>query len=297
VKAAAAKRSSKKQGPPLRDVLLGVGKAALAGMASPAAGRAFVACMVLAGFVGASWRARARVVDEPEARIDRRALLRLPLPAFLSDDARQDLARLDLPETVSAFHPGLVPTLALELSRVSWVDEVEQLSVDFEGKDCQPRLRVALKVARPIARMDERGMEVLVARSRRRIPQDRVVASARALPRIEGLPDDANREGALDEALSVVQALEKNDLGRRLGVVALQIAGREASLALVSGCRVEIGPCGALPGLPLDVRLAQLEVFLKRGPALDLVERISVRWDDPVYVLRPVAPVAARRVE
>jgi hypothetical protein len=33
---------------------------------------------------------------------------------------------------------------------------------------------------------------------------------------------------------------------------------------------------------------------LQKGPPLEQVERISVRWDDPVYTLRP-APVAAAR--
>jgi hypothetical protein len=50
-------------------------------------------------------------------------------------------------------------------------------------------------------------------------------------------------------------------------------------------------------GVKVDERLKKLAGFLEKGPPLAQVEKLSVRWDDPVFVLRPVAadPVAASR--
>jgi hypothetical protein len=268
-------------------------RSALALAVSPALGRSVLAALVAGGFGAASWRARAHVLEQPSAQIDRLELARAPLPSFLSEKAREDLAALPLPQKVCAFHPGLVPALASELRKVSWVESVDSLALDFtgEGPDGErllPRVHFALKVARPIARIEERGTELLVSRSRRRIPPDRVVPAARSLPLVRGLKDDVEREKQLDEALSVVAALEKDSVGSRAGLVTVELAGHEATLVLASGVRVELGPMTPLPGLTVEARIAQLDFFLRKGPPLEQVEKISLRWDDPVYVLRPV---------
>lgn len=303
MKTTTPRRPAAKKGPSfafdLGAALGAAGRGAFAIAGSPAFGRTLLAGLVCAGFSAASWRARAHVIDQPRQQIDRRELANISLPPFLSDGARADLAGLPLPEKVSAFHPGLVVTLASELGKIPWVESVESLSLGFDGEteDAKllPRVRFALKVARPIARIDERGREVLVARSRRRIPQDRVVPAARALPRIEGLGDDIEREKALDDALALVQALEKGSLGARLGVTTIQLSGKDATLVLASGVRVDFGPTASVSSLSVEARLSQLELFLAKGVGLDQVERLSVRWDDPVYVLKPVAAVATAK--
>jgi hypothetical protein len=298
VKTQAARRSNKATRPALKESLAAFARGAAAAFGTPSFGKALLVALCTAGFSAASWRARAVVVDSPLQQIDRRELAEITLPSFLSDAARTDLAQLPLPEKVSAFHPGLVPTLAFELQRIPWVDSVDSLAVDFTGERKEekllPRVRFALKVARPIALLSERGRDVLVARSRRRIPLDRVVPGARSLPRITGLPDDADRERQLDDALAAIEALGKNALGPRLGLIALELKGAEATLVLASGVRVEWGRIGHVPGLSIEERVAQLELLLQKGPPLDQIERASVRWDDPVYVLRPVVASPAR---
>ncbi len=279
-----------------------VGRGVFAAVSSPAFGRTVIAGLVVAGFAAASWRAREHVLDQGRQQIDRREIASIPLPAYLSDAARADLAGLPLPAKVSAFHPALVETLASELGKISWVESVESLSLGFDGENTSddegakllPRVRFALKVARPLARIDERGREVLVARSRRRIPVDRIVPESRSVPRIEGLGDEVEREKLLDDALALVQALERNALGARLGVAAVQISGKDAALALRGGVKIDFGPLASVPGLSIQARLDQLERFLSKGPGLDPIEKLSVRWDDPVYVLKPVAAVVVK---
>ncbi len=293
-----ARRSNKATGPALRESLAAFARGAAAAVGTPAFGKALLVALCAAGFSAASWRARAAVYDDPLEQVDRRELAAVALPGFLSEAARADLAQLPLPERVSAFHPGLVPTLAAELQKIPWVDSVDSLAVDFSA-ECKeekllPRVRFALKVARPIAVLSERGRDVLVARSRRRIPLDRVVPGARSLPRIAGLSDDADRERLLDDALAAIEALSRNALGARLGLLALELRGTEATLVLASGVRVEWGRTDHVPGLSTEQRVAQLELLLQKGPPLDQIERVSVRWDDPVYVLRPVATSPAR---
>ena len=117
---------------------------------------------------------------------------------------------------------------------------------------------------------------------------------ARNVPRIEGLGDEVEREKHLEDALALVQALEKSSLRTRLGVSAVQLSGKDATLALGCGVKVDFGPLASVPSLSVDARLEQLERFLVKGPGLEAVEKLSVRWDDPVYTLKPVAAVVVK---
>jgi hypothetical protein len=300
-------------GPTVRAALGVLGRGALALVRSPDMGRLAVSALVAAGFMAASWRVRAHVLEQPELSIDPHGVASTPLPAFLSDRARDDLAALPLPSRVSAYDPAFVYQLSVSLERLPWVEGVDQVAIGFApgATGFEPRIHFALRAAHPIARMDERGVEVLVSRSRRRIPTDRVVPTSRPLPRIDGLPDDPfERELTLDQALGVIAALERRGVLSKLALDsvvvargdrhAARVAGAtappcEVTLVLGSGTKVEWGPAGDMPGLLLEERVGKLEGFLARGPALEQVERISVRWDDPVYVLKPVAadaPVA-----
>lgn len=291
----------------LRDAVAALGAGALAVLRSPDFGRLVVAGLVCAGLGAASVRARARVLEQPGFSVESRDLARTQLPAFLSERAREDLASLDLPARVSAFEPGLCGVLDHQLRKVPWVDGVEGVRLDFdgtspEGERLRPHVRFALRAARPIARIRERGQEALVARSRRRIPADRLAPGVAALPRIEGLPDESSveRESVLDEALALVQKLERRGLVGKAGIDSVTLTrdkGRtlEAALVLATGPRVDWGPVAEVPGLAVEERLKRLELFVEKGPPLATVERLSVRWDDPVYVLKPVAPEPVAR--
>jgi len=282
------------------------GSAAHAILASPDFGRAVVLALLVASGVAVADRVRARLEAEPCLSLDRRELALMPLPSFLSERARGDLAALPLPERVSALRDDLVPAVARSLELVPWVEEVASVRLEFSAeRELEPSLRFSLKAARPIARVSERGYELFVTRSRRRVPPDRFAALSRALPRIEGLPDETSpeRERALEDGLAVVAALDRKNLTEKLGVSTVSLANRlrrdqkasEIELVLASGTRVEWGRAAEAPGSSVEDRLARLEAFCTRGPALSQVERLSVRWDDPVYVLKPIAADADAR--
>jgi hypothetical protein len=178
------------------------------------------------------------------------------------------------------------------------------VELDFDGSPSgenresrfAARVRFRLEAARPIARIPERGgVEVLVSRSRRRVPLDRVAPGASRLPRIEGLPGEGSidREPTLDDALALVAALDARGLPERMGLETVRLdAKRCVSLECGSGARVEWGKLASSPTLKTEDRVQRLEGFLTKGPALAQVERLAVEWDDPVYVLKPIQQAA-----
>lgn len=290
----AAAGASPATGSGAADVLASAGRGALALLRSSDFHRLVATGLCAAGFVAASLRVRERVLADPKLNVQRGELATTPLPRFLSERAREDLIALPIPETTSAFKPELVSWVAYSLGRVPWVEKVGSVEIDFvpgEPGEFPARVRFSLEAAKPIARLREHGQEVLVARSRRRVPVDRAASEPRPLPRIEGLPAEGaiDRESVLDEALALVGALEKAGLPEKIKLEAVKIGPkREVWLEGTGMPRIEWGRLASTPSLTTEERVARLAGFVAKGPALETVERLALEWDDPVYVLRPV---------
>lgn len=273
---------------------------------SPGVQRAVALAGLTAGVAAASDVARARVEANPRFQLDRAALSVAPLPACLSRRARQDLERLPLPARPHAFDPSLVPVTAACLAALPWVREVERVRLDARG-----RLEFSLLARVPVARL---GADVALTSDGTVVPLA-YAASAAALPAIEGLPPDggAERAKALVAAVAVLEDL--GDLRPRVRTIDLSNLGghldakkTEVLLTLDSGLVVEWGRAPDEPGtlgrprLDGEAQRRALRGFLGSPHDPAAIERVSVRWDQVVYVLRPAATatppapqVAARR--
>ena len=281
------------------------------GACASAAGRAAVATcrtrgvqrvvglVAIAGALSlASLRVREQVESWPRFAVDRTQLILGAPPAGLSERVRDDIARLPLPTRPHAFDHRLVPFVAACLNDLPWVARVHDVRLSPPNQ-----LSFDLAVRAPLAQLDAGADAPLVTRDLAIIPRA-YGAHPDLLPRLLGVPGASRplaRRRALEAGAQVIEALgelalevERVDLsnldGRRDPLAS------EVLLVLRSGLAVEWGRAetSARPHRPAAEKRAALEAFLAGYAALDQVERVSVRWEETVYVLRPAAELSAR---
>jgi len=254
--------------------------------------RALAVGLAVASLVLASGTVRAEVERWPRFTLDRSALDVGELPPELAPAARQDVARVAAPEPASVFDPDLVPAIASGLEALPWVRMVEEVRV-------VPPNRVAfcLVARRPVARLGAGPSAPLVGEDGGLLPR-RYGADPAGLPILSGLADPTSpvlRRRGLAAALEVLERLEADD---GLEVAAVDVAnldGRQDPLApevavrTRAGFEVEWGrPSDAeAPSLAPDAKVAHLRAFLTEGPDPATVARLSLRWDEATYTLRP----------
>lgn len=278
---------------------------------APDVHRVAAGLLLAAGMAWSSDRVREDLATWPRFQVARAALATTPLPAGLSERARRDLELAALPADGCALDPHLVPQVAARLAKLPWVREVEQVRLHGEAK-----LGFSLVAREPVARLDEPGQHGALTRDGWVVPVE-YAADAAKLPAVAGLPpasDASARRRALDAALGVLDDLA--ELRPRVRTVDVKnLSGRdklgsEVTLVLDDGLVVEWGrppePESVDPstGRPkpgrattdAGLRRRALAGFLEKGPDRATVARVSVRWDEVTYVLKPTAaptPLAA----
>ncbi|MGE0710208.1 MAG: cell division protein FtsQ/DivIB [Planctomycetota bacterium] len=255
-----------------------------------------VAIAVLAGaLVGTSRLVRERVEAFPQLALAVRFEASAEPPPGLSAEAADDLARVRLPARAHAFDARVVPGLASHLARLPWVAEVQEVALEPPQ-----RLRFALRTRRPFARLrsgeavDEEGVTFPA----------RYAAEPDALPELAGLPaGGAARVAALRAGAQVLADLgplaaqvQRVDLTNLGGVRSPRES--EVVLELAGGLRVDWGRPGTddRPCRAGEEKREDLEAFLAAFPQLGAIERLSVRWDKPTYVLRAQTAQAGQPV-
>ncbi len=244
------------------------------------------------GLALASYGVRAEVETWPQFAIRADALSSQGLPEGLSKRVSVDLERLPLPRPTTAFDRRLVPFAAALLGDLQWVESVETVRL------VPPRgLAFSLKTRTPVARVGEHVLTrdgVLM--------ESHYAAEPELLPRMVGLSKSADLLGKRRALRATVSVLE--DLGAlssRVKQVDVSALGEvslasEISLVLDTGTVVDWGrpSCSDRSNLAGETKRAALEEFLEFGPALAKVERVSVRWDETGYVLKPATALASR---
>lgn len=272
---------------------------------APDVHRVAAGLLLAAGLAWSSDAVRADLATWPRFRVARAALSTTPLPAGLSARARLDLERVALPDDGCALDPHLVPAIAARLAKLPWVREVELVRLRAEA-----RLEFSLVAREPVARLEEPGQQGALTRDGWVIPAE-YAADASRLPAVTGLPaasDVAARRKALDAALGVLDDLA--ELRPRVRAVDVKnLAGRdplasEVTLVLDDGLVVEWGrppeaesvdpttgrPRPGRATTDAALRRRALAGFLEKGPDRATVARVSVRWDEVTYVLKPTPP-------
>ncbi len=289
--------------------------------------RGILSACVLIAFGIASLSVRGVVQGWPELRPGQVRLELGELPPWLSERATADLGGVlgragAQGEPASLWDPERVPRVAVAIRTLPWVKSLDEVRADWPAA-----VRLRLRVRRPALVVPFAGRDFLLDETGHPLPGDRyrwsvpgdvgpdasgdeADSAALALPRVVGSPGAAFgpgrgqgtsvRERALEHVLTVSRELREVGLLDRLRLAEIDIGNLdgvgvpgESEVVLVTerGVRIEWGraSCCAELGRPTAAKIADLEAVLARSPALEGIARLSLRWDEPVFV--PAAPV------
>lgn len=279
----------------------------IATLSSPAVQRVTCVVGVLGAFCyGSAW-VKADVAKHKRFQIPVNELKLGSPPAYLSKKTCQDIERLQLPKEYSnAFESRLIPSLAYTLEQMPWVDKVEELRLEYPN-----RIHFKLSLLDPSARVKVGPRSLAVASDGRRFPERYLAPKdspgARLLPELRGWQWRFDGRPVLVQVLTLVDSLRSHGLLKRLGLVAIDIQNlkgrvdpRQSEVVLVtaSGLRIDWGRLESSQGIHFSFpqKLARLKDFLDRGPDLKTVQSVSFRWDETIFVPRPVPTKPAETI-